>query len=50
MSRAALVPQVMLSWCHCRLAVAMKVEASPEAGIPGAPPEHIEALFSGTTL
>ena len=38
MMSARLVPQVMLSWCHCRLAGAMKVEASRRQEFLARPP------------
>jgi len=41
----ALRPQVVLSWCHCRLAGAMKVEPSRRREFLARPPNNVAALF-----
>jgi Ser/Thr protein kinase RdoA (MazF antagonist) len=43
---AALRPQIALSWCHCRLAGAMKVEPARRQEFLARPPRDINALFS----
>jgi homoserine kinase type II len=45
MERSALRPQVMLSWCHCRLAGAMKVEPSRRQAFLERPPHDLTALY-----
>jgi Ser/Thr protein kinase RdoA (MazF antagonist) len=40
--RTALPAQVTLTWCHCRLAGAFKVEASRRAEFLTRPPEHMD--------
>jgi len=47
---ALLGPQIILSWCHVRLAGAMKVEAHRRAEFLNRPPERIEELFSDRSL
>jgi Ser/Thr protein kinase RdoA (MazF antagonist) len=43
--RCALQPQVMLSWCHCRLAGAMKVEPARRREFLERPPHDPAALY-----
>jgi Ser/Thr protein kinase RdoA (MazF antagonist) len=43
--RAALRPQVFLSWCHVRLAGAMKVDPSRRAQFLARPPHDLAAIF-----
>ncbi|HTL29738.1 MAG TPA: phosphotransferase [Tepidisphaeraceae bacterium] len=42
---SALRPQIILSWCHVRLAGAMKVEPSRRAEFLARPPHDLTALF-----
>jgi Ser/Thr protein kinase RdoA (MazF antagonist) len=41
----ALRPQIILSWCHCRLAGAMKVEPARQEEFLARPPHDSAALF-----
>lgn len=45
LERAALIPQITLSWCHCRLAGALKVAPDRRADFLARPPDCLEKFL-----